>query len=254
MNSMKKIILAPYSGAGLNHGNGSNEAPAKIIEALQEIYTNEDFVPLSITVDEQNIAQSHQNIQETTANEKNIVLIGGDHSITCPSVKGVRQHTDCQFIVFDAHADLMDDFDPPTHEDYLRVLIEKHIDAQDVTIIGLRNLDEKESKYLKEKNITYYTMKDVFAKSIQEVMKEVLEKVTKPVYVSVDIDVVDPVEAIGTGYTEHGGMSSRELLYALQQLKENTSIIAADVVEVNPSKDVNNITVSLGAKIVSELV
>lgn len=256
-----KLIKAPFSGGGLNHGNGANYAPNKIVEQLENIFSNESGVECNFEIeglglDEKNIQESHDKIQEAVEklNEK-AIIIGGDHSITYPAVKGFSKNiTDFQFIVFDAHPDLMDDFVPPTQEDYLRVLIEQNIiKPEDVTIIGIRNWDKEEINYLNEKNIKHYTCKEIFERGIKEVTKEVIDQIKKPVYLSIDIDAIDAKFAPGTGYIEHGGLTSREFIYAIQKLKETNKIKMVDLVEVNPTKDVNDMTSILAAKILAEL-
>ena len=76
----------------------------------------------------------------------------------------------------------------------------------------------------------------------------------KALYISVDIDVVDPAYAPGTGYLEPGGLSSRELLYMLHRFKKLRNFNYLDVVEINPGKDLNEITVKLGASIIREML
>jgi len=260
---MMKLIGFPFSGGGLGHGDGSNLAPKEIVNQLEKnIFSNESGVEVDfdfqlIKLDEQNIEDSHELIKKTVENlNEKAILLGGDHSITSPAVEGfAKQISDFHFIVFDAHPDLMDDFRPPTQEDYLRVLIEKEIvKPTNCTIIGVRNWDKEEIKYLKEKNISYYTSNDIYLKGMTNIISEILSKIDKSIYLSIDIDVVDPVEAIGTGYIEHGGISSRELIYALQELKKTGMIKMVDLVEINPKKDINDLTSILGAKIVAELI
>ncbi|MDD3264103.1 MAG: arginase family protein, partial [Candidatus Nanoarchaeia archaeon] len=164
---------------------------------------------------------------------------------------------DFLFIVFDAHPDLMDDFSPPSQEGYLRNLIEEDIiKPENVILIGIRNWDTQEIDYINSKKIKYFTSKMIFEKGIKEVVNEILkiiEKKENKIYLSLDIDVVDPIEAIGTGYIEHGGMSSREIIYFIQKIKETKKIQMIDLVEINPQKDINDITSKLGAKLVTEL-
>lgn len=73
-------------------------------------------------------------------------------------------------------------------------------------------------------------------------------------YVSVDIDIIDPVFAPATGYPEIGGLSSRQFLYLIQRIKKIKTLRAVDIVEINEKKDENKITVKLGAKILAELL
>lgn len=256
-----KLLSIPFSGGGLGHGDGANKAPEMIIKHLAECFANEQgkqvaFEKESLELDEQNIQESHDIIEEkVTAIKESAILLGGDHSITYPTVKGfAKNHPDFFFIVFDAHPDLMDDFRPPTQEDYLKVLIEEGVvKPEQCVLVGLRNWDEQEVAYLKEQNITYYSMRTIFDRGIKQVIKDIKEKLDKPFYLSLDIDVVDPTEAIGTGYIEHGGLSSRELIYAIQELKATNLVKMADIVEVNPDKDVKDMTSKLAAKLVTEL-
>ena len=267
------LVTAGFSGSGLGHGNGSNLAPLKIIENLKDKFTNEsgvepkfNIIDLSNSLDENNVIDSHDVIEKSVLDIENndfTVLIGGDHSVTYPSIKGfvknkLKENEDFLFIVFDAHPDLMDDFKPPTQEDYLKVLIEEGtVKPKNVIIIGVRNWDKIELEYLTSKQIKYFDMKTIFNNGVKEISKEIVEIINKKglnIYLSLDIDAVDPVEAIGTGYTEHGGLSSRELIYMIQEIVITKKLLMADVVEVNPTKDINNMTSDLAAKLIMELI
>jgi formiminoglutamase len=267
-----KIITVPFSGGGLGHGDGSNEAPKKIIANFENLFSNERGQEpkfkidnyLDDKLDEKNLNKSHQIIQEYAEKQKGkVVFIGGDHSITHPLVKGYKKSLDEQnpegellFIVFDAHPDLMDDFRPPTQEDYLRVLLaEKILKPENVVLIGLRNWDKEELNFIKENKIKYFSMNDILKKGVVEISNELVKIINdhNKSYLSIDIDVVDPVEAIGTGYIEHGGMSSRELIYMVQEIAKTKKICAVDVVEVNPKKDFKEMTSKLASKLIFEL-
>ena len=76
----------------------------------------------------------------------------------------------------------------------------------------------------------------------------------KELYFSLDIDVVDPSFAPATGYAEPGGLTSRQLIYLIQRINKIKNLKAVDIVEINPDKDVNNLTVKLGAKVLGELI
>ena len=260
---MMKIIGMPFSGGGLGHGNGSNQAPEKIIEQLENnVFANEDGTDVkfdfeNLQLDEKNIEESHKRIKDRIANiREKAILLGGDHSVSSPAVEGfAEKNNDFTFIVFDAHPDLMDDFRPPTQEDYLRVLIEKKIvKPEQCLIIGVRNWDKEEIRYLEEKKIRYYQSRDIYLNVMPKIINEVISKIDNPVYLSIDIDVVDPVEAIGTGYTEHGGISSRDLIHAVQELKKTDKVRMVDIVEVNPERDVNDMTSTLAAKLIAEII
>ncbi len=256
-----KLIKIPFSGGGMGKGNGANEAPDIILSHLENFFANESgqipvFQVESIDVDESNISQSHTNIQNYLEKiHQKSILLGGDHSITYPSIKAFsKNNEDFKLIIFDAHPDLMDNFIPPTQEDYLKTLIENnYVKPENILLVGIRNSDIQELNYLREKNIKFLTANDILEKGIKETTNLICNFSDKPTYISIDIDVVDPVEAIGTGYIEHGGMSSRELIYCLQNLKKTGNLKMVDLVEVNPEKDVNDITSILATKLIVEL-
>ena len=99
-------------------------------------------------------------------------------------------------------------------------------------------------------------MKNISMEGIRNICDAVMEsaKDFDGLYISIDIDSVDPAFAPGTGYPEPAGLSSRELLYFIHRLKKLKNLKAVDIVEVNPEKDLNDITSRLAAKLCVELV
>jgi len=259
-----KIIKASSDIGGMNKSKGSRDAPNMIVSALDNFYYNEDSKKSEFDIEE--IKINHSNIDENNSNiyesvkksDEDLILIGGDHSITYSAFKAfVKKSPGAGILIFDAHPDCENDFRPPTHEDYLRVLIEEGIvDPSKVILVGVRNWHLNEIQFIKEKNIKCFTMKEIFERGVKEVCDSIMYVARKwnHLYLSIDIDCVDPAFAPGTGYTEPGGLSSREIIYFVQRIKLLKNLKIADLVEVNPSKDVNNLTVSLGAKIIKELV
>ena len=98
-------------------------------------------------------------------------------------------------------------------------------------------------------------MKEIMANGIHDVSDSFMSvaKDFSDLYISIDIDVLDPAFAPGTGYIEPGGLSTRELLFFLQRLKRLKNLRAYDLVEINPAKDINDMTSKVGAKILVEL-
>lgn len=258
-----KLIKVPFSGATLNVPKGSETAPDKIVESIKNIFLNElgrknNFTVEQIPVDNHNIEETNKNIHDfMTNNDDFSILIGGDHSITYSSFKAFAENfKNPGLVVFDAHADLENNFNPPTHEDYLKVLIEEGIlKSSNVVVVGLRNWHDNEYFYLKNKKLKFFTMKDIFEEGIRETCDTImfLAKNFGSLYISVDIDVLDPAFAPGTGYKEAGGLTTRELLYFLQRIRKLPNYKMADLVEVNPKLDSSEITVRAGAKIITEL-
>lgn len=253
-----KICQIPFDMGGLGKTLGCRHTPNILIDFLKNIDFNEsrkkiNFETCAAKIITNDIEGSNKNIYELVKKEKPDIILGGDHSITYQTFKA----SDCDgLVILDAHPDMVNNFKPPTHEDYLKVLIEDGlIDPKKVILIGIRNTSEIEYRYLKDKKILYFDMKRIVEDGFPEVVDTVMElvrKFQKP-YISLDIDVVDPAFAPGTGYPEPGGLSSRELIYFIKRLGFIKSKKIYDLVEINPDKDLNDITLKLGAKIISEI-
>ncbi len=245
------------------------KGPSQIVECLSQYYLNEDFKEthfdiIPVTCPQDNLERTNEEIVKTISSiSERFIALGGDHSITYQIVKVIQEKSrsfglsDAGLVIFDAHADVMDNFNPPTHEDYLRVLIEDgFVNPKQVIIIGVRNIDIQELAYLKKRNIRYFTMKQLFEEGIvhsTDVITETINSWKGGFYLSIDIDALDPAFAPGTGYCEPGGLSTREFLYMLSRIKRCKGMVASDLVEINATRDEQNKTACLGAKIVKEL-
>jgi arginase family enzyme len=253
-----KIVKVGTSQGSLGKNLGTEKAPDKIVEALKNISVNEQGKGLFYEVDEVKVNPS--NIEETNERifeKEGDIFIGGDHSITYPLFKKVVQkNSNAGIVMFDAHPDCENNFAPPSHEDFIQTLIEEgSLKKENVILVGIRNMDKKEQFYMKDKRIKYYTMKDLRG-NINRTCDTIMETARgfDALYLSIDIDVIDPSQAPGTGYIEPAGMQARDLIYFIQRLKMLKNLKRADIVEVNPQKDVNEMTVKLAAKIIGELI
>ncbi|MFW6230984.1 MAG: arginase family protein, partial [Nanoarchaeota archaeon] len=255
------IIIASTSLGSMGHC--SPNGPQNIMAALREYY-DETAQEQEIECTEDNFELNNLNIyQFFEKQDKPFIAIGGDHSITYHIFKAQQEKRrkegkdDMGLVIFDAHADLMDTFTPPTHEDYLRVLIEEGlVDPQKIVIIGLRNIHSIEYAYLKKKAIKHYPPELIEKEGFQNYTDTITEIITSwksDFYISFDIDAIDPSAAPGTGYAEPGGLSSREAITMLERLKRSKRFTSADIVEVNPQLDINGKTAWLGAKLLYEL-
>lgn len=256
-------IIKIHSDLGALQKKGSAKAPDEIIRGMYDFYLNEsgEFRQVeidSVEVDTTNIDNTNKNINEKIKNtDEHCIVIGGDHSITYPAFKAfASKNPGAGLVIFDAHPDCENNFKPPTHEDFVKVLVEEGVvDASKVLIVGVRNWHSREYDFLRQKKIKYFTMKEIFERGCREVCDAVMfvAKQWPAVYLSIDIDCVDPAFAPGTGYCEPGGLSSREMLYFVQRIKNLKNLKIVDIVEINPDKDINGLTVKLGSKIVKEL-
>lgn len=269
------IIIKVPAINGLGRTIGCELAPEAVLGQLKEIFTNEQgreikFELDNIDIDEKDKEDSNNSIfskaKEILSSSQNFPLfLGGDHSISCPLVKafkssfaegaGGSKKGNAGILVLDAHADCMHNIEPATHEDWLRVLVEQGMKPENIFLVGIRNLELIEVEYLKKKQINCFPMKEL-AENLHEICDSLMEATRKldALYLSIDIDAVDPAFAPATGYIEPAGLTSRQLIYLLQRIKLLKNLRAADLVEINPKKDINNMTSKLGAKIIAELM
>jgi agmatinase len=256
---------------GLGKTKGCEFGGVAVLEALKEVHSSETGKRVDVSMldleeihlDNSNIELSndliYRNSFEIFETKPKSVFLGGDHSVSYSLVRGFLDS--CQnwgkescLIVFDAHADCMKPMKEPTHEEWLRGLVEKGFPAENILLVGARNLWKDEIEFLKEKGIQQISLNSI-VDDIDNIADTIMEFVGgRDVYVSIDVDVIDPSFAPGTGYKEVGGLSSREFIYLIQRISKMRSLRGVDIVEINPDKDRDNLTVKLGAKILSELI
>jgi agmatinase len=255
------LVKVPINCGALSKKKGVDKGPDSIVKQFDELFLNESFEEInpsvqSISIDNYDIDGSYSIIEEKAKEfmkKGKVGFLGGDHSLTYSTIKAFSKlHKSFALVIFDAHPDLEDS--KLTHEDYLRNLItEDIISSEKVILIGLRNMSINEYEFLKKNNINYFTMSKIFDRGIKEIISELTEKLKgyDEIYLSIDIDAVDPAFAPGTGYIEPGGLTSREILQVIKSLRDK--VVAFDVVEVNPNKDFNEMTAKLAAKLILEL-
>jgi agmatinase len=170
------------------------------------------------------------------------IVLGGDHSVTEPDVKGCTGvHGPVGLVHFDTHTDTAAELygRELSHGTPMYRLVEKgHVDPKRYVQIGLRGWwpEEKEFRWQAERGITSFFMHDVRDLGIREVTRRTVDLIGPgPVFLTVDVDVLDPVYAPGTGTPEPGGMTAQDLLWACRTIAAELSLIGADVVEVLPT-------------------
>ena len=259
-----KIIKIPWSLGSMKKNDGCELAPEKIVEEIENLFLNEDGKDNSYDVDKVEIIKD--NFEETNNKiikkiegiKRDAVLLGGDHSITYAAVKAFSKvNEDAGMIMIDAHPDCTSDFLPATHEDIIRAIVNENlIKPENIILIGIRSLHKDEKTFLEKHKIKVYTMKEISYGGLNEISHAVMSAAKNfgSLYLSVDIDAVDPAFAPATGYIEPGGLTSRELLYFIHRFKNLKNLKMADLVEINPKLDPSKITVKLGAKILKELI
>ncbi len=197
---------------------------------------------------------------ELIVGDRLVVAIGGDHTIALPMLRAVaRRHGPVALVHFDAHLDTWDTyFDAPvTHGTVFRRAFEEGLLVEDHSIhVGIRGPIYSATDLDDDRRFGFRTIRtsDVDAMGIPSVIGAIAERTSDlPVYVSVDIDVLDPAFAPGTGTPEAGGLTSRELLRVLRGLTD-LAIVGADVVEVAPAYDHAEITTVAAATVGFDLI
>lgn len=257
-----KLIKIPLNAGALSKKKGLEKGPDAIVSKLNNFFLKENSVlPFleieDIKINNSNIEESNSEITKKTKETERAIFLGGDHSLTYSTFKEFsKKYKNPGLIVFDAHLDCENNFSPPTHEDFLRVLIEEnHLKKENIVHIGLRNFHVNEIEYAKKNKLKIFDMREIIREGVQEVADAftMVARRFDAVYVSIDIDVLDPSCAPGTGYIEPGGLSTRQLIYFIQRLKTLKNIEMWDLVEVNPEKDINELTVITAAKLLVEM-
>jgi len=251
-----RIIKIPVSAGWLKKTTGVEQGPDKIVKHLEDFWFSETGVLPVYSFDEVE-APTQKTIFEKIKAQNEFIALGGDHSLTYPCFQAfASNHKNPGIIVFDAHPDLMETTDPINHENYLRALIEHDIiKPQNIILVSIRNSDPDEIKFLKDNKIKYFPMSVIADEGIETVCDAIMSAARKfdALYLSIDLDAMDAAFAPGVTYPEVAGLTSREFLYFLHRIKKLKNLKAADIVELNPDKDINNITALLAAKIVVEL-
>jgi arginase family enzyme len=170
------------------------------------------------------------------------IVLGGDHSITEPSVRAcVAASGPVGVVHFDTHTDTGEEVFGVkfSHGTFMRTLVEDgQVDGRRYAQVGLRGYwpGEREFAWQAERGITSLFMHDVRDLGIKEVVARVLEAVGQgPAYLTVDVDVLDPAFVPGTGTPEPGGLTSADLLWAVREVALRLELVGADMVEVIPS-------------------
>lgn len=173
------------------------------------------------------------------------LVLGGDHSVTYPILRAVRRHYPRLSVLhFDAHPDLYHDFggDRLSHASPFARVMEEGL-ADRLVQVGIRTLNGHQRAQAERFGVEIVEMRDWSAGWRPEL--------DGPVYVSLDLDVLDPAFAPGVSHREPGGASTRQLLHAIQSIR--APLVGADLVELNPRNDPVGITAPVCAKLVKEL-
>jgi len=195
------------------------------------------------------IIENYFDIEKITAKNlaKNLPLVslGGDHSITYPIIKSFcNVYGPIEILHIDAHADLYEEFEGEkfSHACPFARIMENKL-ASRLVQVGVRTLSTHQREQAKKYDVEIIEMQNFTFNSIPKYMG--------PVYISLDIDALDPAFAPGVSHHEPGGLSTRQVIDIIQKIK--VPIIGADIVEYNPTRDINDMTAMVCAKFLKEI-
>jgi arginase len=202
------------------------------------------------------------------------LVLGGDHSIAIGTCSGVsdffrKQSKKIGCLWLDAHGDMNTPESSPSgnvHGMPLASLIgygapelvellgyKPKVEPRNVAIVGVRELDAKERRLVKDSGVHALTMRDIDERGMREVMSEALRFATddtEGIAVSVDMDLIDPSDAPGVGTPVRGGITYREAHLAMEMIADSEATASLEVVEINPVIDLHNKTALLGVEMV----
>lgn len=173
------------------------------------------------------------------------IILGGDHSITYPIVKAIAaQHGAINILHIDAHPDLYEIYkgNKLSHACPFARIMENHL-AQRLVQVGIRTLNNHQRQQAERFDVEIIAMKDL------DLIKAA--KFYEPLYISIDLDGLDPAHAPGVSHHEPGGLTVRQVIELLQRIE--VPIVGADIVEYNPDRDLNNMTAAVAVKLLKEL-
>jgi agmatinase len=216
-------------------------------------------VPVTPFSIEEAIQQIDDHAAELLRGGKKVIAIGGDHTIALPMLRSVvREHGPVALVHFDAHLDTWDTYfnAPTTHGTIFRRAFEENLLNEDHSIhVGIRGPLYAREDLDDDRRFGFRTVRasDVDVLGLPGTIEAITERVDDlPVYLSIDIDVLDPSFAPGTGTPEVGGLTSRELLRVLRGLT-SLNLVSADVVEVAPAYDHAEITSLAAATVIFDI-
>ncbi|MBO0998858.1 agmatinase [Bacillus sp. SD075] len=178
--------------------------------------------------------------------------MGGEHLVTWPVIKAMyKKYPDMAIIHMDAHTDLREDYEgePLSHASIIRKSAEL-IGPKNVYSFGIRSGLKEEFQWAKENGM------HISKFEVLEPLKEILPQLAgRPVYVTIDIDVLDPAHAPGTGTVDCGGITSKELLASIHEIsRSEINVVGCDLVEVAPIYDPSEQTANTASKLIREMI
>lgn len=240
---------------------GSALAPRKIMECLHSDSSNlssetgfdlensidwQDTGDLELGTGAQAITQIEVGVRTLLETGDRVLCLGGDHSVSYPIVRAhAAKFGALNILHFDAHPDLYDNMldNRFSHASPFARMLEDGL-VKRLVQVGIRTLNPHQREQATQFGVEIVEMRDLSPLEMLEF--------SEPLYLSLDLDVLDPAFVPGVSHHEPGGFTTRELLNILHNIK--TPLIGADLVEYNPTRDIQDVTGMVAAKLCKELI
>ncbi|MDR6120945.1 agmatinase [Neobacillus rhizosphaerae] len=232
---------------------GLEEYSAYLDRELEEVkYFDAGDIPLPFGNPQRSIDMIEEYVDSILAAGKFPLGMGGEHLVSWPVMKAMyKKYPDLAIIHFDAHTDLREHYEgePLSHSTPIRKIAE-HIGPKNVYSFGIRSGMKEEFEWAKQNGM------HISKFEVLEPLKEILPTLAgRPVYVTIDIDVLDPAHAPGTGTVDCGGITSKELLASIHAIaRSEVNVVGGDLVEVAPIYDPSEQTANTASKLIREMI
>jgi len=255
------VLPVPYDST-TDWRSGSREGPKTIIDASQylELYDHEldrdiylvgihtlpELQP-SMRGPEETVTRVHKVASDLVQKEKFVVMLGGEHSLTVGMVRAFKERFDrLSVLQLDAHADLRDEYEDSKYSH--ACVMRRVLECCPIVQVGIRSMSEEEHRFL-----TQNQLRPFFAQGLPLDENEIISALSDDVYITIDLDVLDPSIMSAVSTPEPGGMSWHEILRVLGRVAEQRRIVGFDLVELCPREGPSSCAF-LAAKLAYKLI
>lgn len=242
---LKGAALAPQKIRMAFHSESTNTCAENGVDTYKDLPWR-DMGDIDISGMPQALVEIETAIEHHVKQDRRVICLGGDHSITYPVVKGfAKRYPDLNILHIDAHADLYDQYkgNKYSHASPFARIMEEGL-AKKLIQVGIRTLTRHQREQARKFNVGIIEMK-AWDDNLRF-------DFSGPVYISIDLDALDPAFAPGVSHYEPGGFTTRQLIRIIQNIEAD--VVGCDIVEFNPYRDVHDLTAMVAVKLFKELL
>lgn len=252
-NSSKIVILSAPFEKTVSYGKGTANGPKEILKASHYVEFYDEELDRELVFEKgiatlpelkfkdmstkKGINKIYKQVKKLIADNKFVVTLGGEHSLSsAPAEAHFEAYENLSVLQIDAHSDFRDEYEGSKYS-HASVMARVAEFTKDIVQVGIRAQCIEESKFIKENGIKTYYMRDIrTGKHGEDWQQRVLDDLKENVYVTFDVDGLDPSVITATGTPEPGGLLWDETMNLFRMIGEKKNIVGFDVVELAPSK------------------